>query len=403
MAWPSLVGLPTSARKAVLDIPNSVFFFDLGLSIYFLLFNLFLIGHGFTESTLGYLTSAMAVGNIAGTIPAGKLAQKLGLQKTLLIFFVLATVIFLMRSLTLSHTCQLALAFLAGMTLSAWAVCLSPTIALLTSERTRPFAFSLVFSVGIVIPALGGLAGGILPGWLTQITLPIHSLEPLQMVLLASCGIFAMGIWPILKLQIDRAPILTKTRRTFNPFLFRFLPALALWSMVDDCFSPFANVYFARHLQMSLPRIGLVFSLSQLAQVLAVLAAPLAFQKFGLVPGIIYMQTATSFALGSLAMARGSTAAAFIYVAYTAFQSSEPGMYSLLMNRVPAEERNSASALTAFVMSCSQAIVAAFAGASIARLGYPPVLWVTSAISLAAACLFWRLLRSPHSVAGVER
>lgn len=345
----------------------------------------------------------MAAGGIAGTIPAGKLAKTIGLQRALLVFFILATVIFLMQSLTLSHACQLALAFLAGMTLSTWAVCLSPTVAQLTSERTRPFAFSLVFSIGIVIPALGGLAGGNLPGWLAKAALPIHSLEPLQMVLLASCGIFAMGIWPILKLQIASAPVLTKTRRTFNPFLLRFLPAIALWSMVDGSFSPFANVYFARHLQMSLPRIGLTFSLSQLAQVLTVLAVPLAFRKFGLLAGIIYLQIATSFALGSLAMARGTTTAAFIYVGYTALQCSEPGMYSLLMNRVPAEERNSASAFNAFVMSCSRAIAAAFAGASIARLGYPPVLWVTSAISLAAAGLFWRLLRSPHSVAALER
>jgi MFS family permease len=396
MAWSSLVGVPTSAREAVLDIPDSIFFFDLGLSIYFLLFNLFLVGHGFTEKTLGFLTSAMAVGNIAGTIPAGKLARTLGLQRTLLAFFSFATVIFFMRSLTLSQTCQLALAFLAGMTLSMWAVCLAPTVAQLTSERIRPFAFSLVFSVGIVIPALGGLAGGVLPGWLAQTTLPIRSLEPLQMVLLISCGIFAFGIWPILKLQIPLIPAVTKTRRTFNPFLLRFLPALAFWSMVDDSFSPFANVYFARHLQMSLPRIGMVFSLSQLAQVVAVLAAPLAFRKFGLVAGIIYMQIATSFALGSLAMARGTTTAALIYVGYTALQCSEPGMYSLLMNRVPAEERSSASAMNAFVMSCSQAIVAAFAGASIARFGYPPILWVSSAISLAAACLFWRLLRPPN-------
>jgi predicted MFS family arabinose efflux permease len=121
------------------------------------------------------------------------------------------------------------------------------------------------------------------------------------------------------------------------------------------------------------------------------------------VAGIIYLQIATSLALGFLAMAHGTTTAAFIYVGYTAFQCSEPGMYSLIMNRVPPEERNSASALNAFVMSCSQAIAAAFAGASIARLGYPPVLWVASAISLAAAGLFWQLLRAPHSDAVLER
>jgi MFS family permease len=367
-------------------------FFDLGLSIYFLLFNLFLIGHGFTEKTLGFLTSAMAVGNIAGTIPAGYLARKLGLQRTLLVFFILATAIFLARSLTLSHICQLTLAFLSGLTLATWAVCLSPTVAQLTSERIRPFAFSLVFSVGIVIPALGGLAGGILPGWLARTALPIHSLEPLQMVLVAACGIFAMGIWPILKLQLTLAHVITKTRSTFNPFLLRFLPAVALWGMVDYSFSPFANVYFARHLQMSLPRIGLVFSLSQFAQVLAVLAAPFAFRKFGLVAGIVYIQIATSFALGSLAIARGTTTAAFIYVGYAALQCSEPGMYSLLMSRVPPSERAGASALNVLVISLAQAVAAAVSGASFVRFGYPTVLGVTAGVALAAAFLFRLLL-----------
>jgi MFS family permease len=374
----------------------------LGLSIYFLLFNLFLIGHGFNEKALGFLTSAMAAGSIAGAIPAGKLAKRFGLQKALLTFFIMGTVIFVMRSLTLSYTGQMVLAFLSGMALSTFGVCLSPTVAQLTSERTRPFAFSLVCSVGIVIPSLGGLAGGVLPGWLAKSSLSIHSLEPIQVVLLASCGILAMGIWPVLNLRVGRAPVRPKIRRAFNPFLLRFLLAIALWSMVDDSFSPFMNVYFARYQQMSLPQIGLTFSLSQFAQVLTVLAAPLLFRKFGLVAGITYLQIATSIALGSLALAHGVAISGFIYVAYTAFQCSEPGMYTLLMNRVPPEERDSASAMNAFVMACAQAIAAAFAGASITRLGYPFVLWVTSGVSLVAAGVFWGLLRSPHSVAAFE-
>ena len=396
------MGLPASTPCAVLDIPGILFFFDLGLSIYFLLFNLFLIGHGFTEKTLGFLTSAMAAGSIAGAIPAGRLARRFGLQKALLTFFICGTVIFAARSLTLSYTSQMVLAFLSGMALSTFGVCLSPTVAQLTSERTRPFAFSLVCSVGILIPALGGLAGGILPGWLEKSSLPIHSLEPIQLVLLASCGILAIGIWPVLNLKIGRAPSLPKTRRTFNPFLLRFLLAVALWSLVDDSFSPFANIYFARYLHMSLPQIGLTFSLSYFAQVLTVLAAPLVFRKFGLVAGIAYLQIAASIALGSLAMAHGIATGGFIYVAYTALQCSDPGMYSLLMNRVAPEERDSASALNSLVMACSQAIAATFAGVSIARFGYPFLLWGTSGVSLVAAGVFWGLLRSPRSVIAIE-
>ena len=35
--------------KGVLEVPVRLFFFDLGLSIYFFLFNLFLMDHGYSE------------------------------------------------------------------------------------------------------------------------------------------------------------------------------------------------------------------------------------------------------------------------------------------------------------------------------------------------------------------
>ncbi|MGB0122846.1 MAG: MFS transporter, partial [Silvibacterium sp.] len=65
----------------------------MGLSIYFFLFNLFLIGHGFTDKTLGLITSAMAIGNLTGAIPAGKMAQRFGLRPVLLVCFLLATIV----------------------------------------------------------------------------------------------------------------------------------------------------------------------------------------------------------------------------------------------------------------------------------------------------------------------
>ena len=99
-----------------------------------------------------------------------------------------------------------------------------------------------------------------------------------------------------------------------HPFLLRFLPAIAIWSLVTGSFGPFANVYFARHLQMPLAQIGLVFSVSQISQVAAVLLAPLVFRRFGLVTGIIYMQVATASALASLAAFNGVAEVSLLYV-----------------------------------------------------------------------------------------
>ena len=58
-------------------------FFNLGFSIFYFLFNLYLVGTGLNESSLGVIGSAMAVGSLCGTIPAGMMAERKGLRCTL--------------------------------------------------------------------------------------------------------------------------------------------------------------------------------------------------------------------------------------------------------------------------------------------------------------------------------
>jgi hypothetical protein len=69
------------------------------------------------------------------------------------------------------------------------------------------------------------------------------------------------------------------------------------------------------------------------------------------------------------------------------------------MNKMAPSERNSASALNYLVISVSQAIAAAAAGASFTRFGYPAVLSVTAIVALGAAALSKLLLGgdSPQS------
>jgi predicted MFS family arabinose efflux permease len=371
------------------------FCFNLGLSTFFFLFNIHLIDRGFTEKSIGWLVSAMAAGSIVGTLPAGLLASRYGLRRAALTCFVSAIVIFSLRAVVVAVPAQLVLAFAAGAALSIWAVCISPLVAQLTTERNRPFAFSLIFSSGIGTVALGSIAGGSLPGLLQRVAGVTNTLAQ-QVALLLCCGVVALGLRPIWRLRMETVAAPKKHRLpAVHPFLRRFLPAIAIWSLVTGSFMPFANVYFAKHLQMPLPQIGFVFSISQIMQVAAVLLAPLVFRRFGLVTGIIYMQVATAAALASLGLFHGLIEASFLYVGYTAFQwMSEPGMYSLLMDKLPPADRSDASAWNVLVSSCSQAVAATLAGAAFVRFDYPVVLMMVAGIALLAACSFHLLLRT---------
>ena len=57
--------------------------FNVGLSVFFLLYNLYLLDLGFDESFLGILWGTMTVGSICGTMPAGWLASRWGLGAAL--------------------------------------------------------------------------------------------------------------------------------------------------------------------------------------------------------------------------------------------------------------------------------------------------------------------------------
>ena len=343
-------------------------FFSFGFSIFFFLFNLYLLGFHFTERSLGLIGGFMALGSILGTIPAGICAERFGIRPTLVTGLFCAVVFSLLRICFLAQPAQFALAaphrhdplFLGGLSL---AYRRQPD----SESRSAPSrSASCSPQASASPPSAPWLPASCLAG---SATFRTHSTatRPADRTLGFACGAAALSIVPLLRLSLPGAAPRVRLPRLSNPFLRRFLPAMAVWALVTGSFPPFANVYFVHHLGLSLQKVGFVFSLSQLVQFLAVLSAPLLFRRTGLVRGVVLTQIATAAALASLALIHpgphGGTQAAWVYAAYMAIQyMNEPGIYSLLMDQIPPGERSSASASTFFVTSACQAIASASHG-----------------------------------------
>ena len=369
------------------------FCFDLGMFIFFVLYNLYLLDRGFKENVLGLVASASAIGGIVGAIPAGLLAHRFGLRKALLLCLTLVSATFALRSVVTTESSLIAFAFLGGLVITIWAVCISPAIAQLTNEQSRPLGFSTVFSSGIAVGFLGGQAGERLPGWIGSIASTATPAHTKQIALLIACALVAAGVLPISRIKFSALP--KKERKVYpsRRFIGRYLAAIAVWTLAVSAFEPFFNAYFSQHLHMPLQEIGSLFSYAQLAQVLAIMGSPMLFRKFGIVDGIVYVQIAAAIALGILAMCSRGSVAAVVYVVYMALQwMTEPGMMLLLMNRVSPEERTGASALNFLVANIAGAIATALAGASFSKFGYPFVLMIVSIVGLIAAFVFRLML-----------
>lgn len=369
--------------------------YNAGLFLFYLLYNLYLLDRGYRENMLGLVASAFTAGNLAGVLPAAGLAHRWGLKRTLVICFLGTAATFVLRSLVAGDPALLASAFAGGLFFSLWAVSMSPAVAALSTERTRPTAFSVIFGTGIGLGIVAGVIGGRLPGWIAYAGLAAGPMESKRLALIAAGAFACLALWPIARLTLDTPrPRETRSYPT-GPFIWRFLIAIGVWNFATGLFNPLFNAYFSRQWAMPVERIGLVFSISQAAQVAALLLAPMVLRKLGLVRGVAVMQIAAAAALAALASGPAVLTAAALYAGYASFQyMSEPGAYSLLMNRAPREQHSGASAMNFLVVFLAQAAAASAGGAIVAHYGYPPLLAGAAAMAISAAFAFWWLLRN---------
>ena len=152
-------------------------------------------------------------------------------------------------------------------------------------------------------------------------------------------------------------------------------------------------MYLATQLRVPLPRIGLIYSISQLFQIAAVLMAPLVYRRIGLVGGIALTQIGTASMLWGLSYASGPSMAVSIYILFTGLQwMSGAGISSLLMNRTPDQYRSHAAAMQSLVNLAAQAGSAAIAGKLFEQFGYSGPLALNGAIAALAAVLLYVLL-----------
>ncbi len=352
--------------------------FNFPLFIFFLHYNLFLLDLGFREDFVGTVNSAMRIGSMAGTIPAAFIARRFGLRKTMLGIVLMTSAAEVFRALVGARLPLAGLAFASGCTFAVWAVTMAPLIAAAVRENRRASAYSAFFACMFATGIVGDSLGGVLPALL-------HSRRA---VLLCAAAFSALAVLPALRMMEFPRPPAGARIYPRSRFLALYLIPFAVWHLATGAFNPFNNVYFKR-LGFPDQRIGSIFAISQGVQVVALLAAPFLIRRLGLLNGIVVMMAATAFGLAALAAHPPGAAAAATYMAYMAFQwMSEPGLNTLLMNRIPQREHGGASALNYVVAFGAQALAAFGGGALLSRYGYGPTIAGAAALALLAAALF---------------
>ena len=208
-------------------------FFVLGMFVYVLLYNLYLLDLGFREDFVGQVNSASTAGMVAAILPAAALARRWGLGKLLFVSFASVGVISALRVVPTGRVPLLALACLSGAAFSLYAVSLAPAIARLTSEKARSTGFSFSTASSIALGIFGNWIGGHLPHWL-------GGKRP---AMLAGCMVLGLALWPAALLRIGPAPAEGAKLYPRNRFVVRFLVVWTIWNLATGSFNPFSRPF----------------------------------------------------------------------------------------------------------------------------------------------------------------
>jgi hypothetical protein len=299
-----------------------------------------------------------------------------------------------------------------GLALGIWIVAAPPFLAQNTSQAKRSLAFSLNYGGSIATGALAGILVRESATWIPYLVQAeatgrwIHQwllYTGTALVLPASLLLFLLNATTphsIGSSVVPSAGLHLRIPCGILGFLFRLLPVVVLWSFFTGGFAPFFNVFFRQEYRQSLPAIGTIFSLSQLCQVLAVMAMPLAVRKLGRVGALFFMQLAASLALLMLVFANQIHTAGAIYLTYLSLQAmSEPALEQFIMDSVAVNARNFMSSWRFAILFAVHAVASLVAGTVIERYGYVPLFLLLAASGVCAALSFYFFFRSTPSLA----
>jgi MFS1 family protein len=389
-------------------------FWSFGLMAFFLVYNLYLLELGHQEEVMGRISAAMTVGSLAFTFPASWLLNRFGANRIIQAGVGCTAVTLLLRALCENSWLLVLLGFLNGSTIAAWMVATPPFLTQNALPAFRSRAFSLSYGTSIGMGALAGLAVGGISRFLSaagKVTGELSQLSRERIILVACsvCVLAAFGLLLLLRASIGENSEETPAgffglfasllgRIQSRRFIARLLLVLTLWSLFVGSFSPFFNVFFHRRFNQSLEAIGIIFSLSQVCQLLAVLSMPWLMARLGRVRAIASMQMLAAVFLPALLLTSKIQVAGLIYLTYLSFQvMTEPALENFIMDSILPEERSLVSSLRYMTLFLMQALSVWASGFAIARFGYSRLLITLAVIGISSSLAFYFSFRSTRS------
>ncbi len=397
-----------NARLYLLSITLS----GIGFGIFRLLFNFFVLSFRpvdprYDENLLGQLVMASSLAAMAGALPSGYLADRLGRKASLLLsgILVLATVVSMVLwpvpiNFYLMHILQ-------GLAQSLGAVTAGPFLMENSGREERTYLFSFQAGLQTLSGSLGNWFGGNLPTWLGQaLGVSPTSTPAYTASLLLVGGVSSLGLLPLVFLRHGPAAD-PSARKMLSPFQYARQKPVLLGKLIGPqwvislgagLLIPFMNVFYRRNYGQPDSAIGTLFALGSLAMGIGLFLAPLLADRWPKMRVVVATQALSIPFLVLLGFAPSFYLSAFAYLIRVALMNmSNPIYMTFVMEQVEPEARATVSSLASIGWSFGWALSPWVSGWLQTNYGFAPVFAGTIfSYVLAIAMMghfFWRRMR----------
>lgn len=267
-------------------------FNGIGLSVFSLLFNLYLKEYGYTETQIGQILSIGSLGSAIVAIPAAILLEKIHVKKILIYSTVFACLAYGFSIYYKILSMIFAFMFFANMFITVYRVSTAPFFMRNSSKRERIYLFSFNSALMMLSQLFGFIIGGYLPKIIMFINANIQLKTAYEYSLYASIFGTMISIFPFL--YLTHSEIIQKKKGIFSQMrnyswdiIMKLLIPKALVGLGAGLVIPFMNLYFKNEFNLGSDRIGFFFSIMQVFLFTGMMMAPFLTKHLGMIRSIV--------------------------------------------------------------------------------------------------------------------
>jgi len=256
----------------------------LGLSIYGLLFNLYLKELGYGESSIGGLISTTSLGISMMAIPAAFIIDKFHVKHLVLTGMVCSSLFYFFQILTTAESSLFAFGLLASMFQALFNISVSPFYLRNSTPQVRMYLFTLNSALNMAAHLVGYLIGGYLPEIVRHFNPEIGQISIYRTSIIAALSMVFLS--NLMFIRIKRVSIPHSKKKIFdglkekewNVLSKLILPKL-FFAFGGGLIVPFMNLYLKERFSFSTKMIGISYAILQLFIFAGIFITPILIKK----------------------------------------------------------------------------------------------------------------------------